>query len=166
MDNEQTNLIDDLMSQLGTTSAALEIAASGSKERQIEAAIYDQQVKIVTDYDREVFRESLEADKFETNKQNEQDRIAIEKAESEHRMLMEEKRLDMEREFKEAQLKVDQSKAKTEKLTLWSKVGLAAIEITSGIGLGVLYLKANMKYGGMMGRDAKEWFKDLKKVKL
>lgn len=75
--------------------------------------------------------------------------------EIQHKLHMEAEKLEIEKE-----------KAKTEKATLWTKVGLTAATLTAEIGLGILYLKANMKYGGMIGKDGKKWFDDIKRIKL
>lgn len=75
-------------------------------------------------------------------------------------------RQNAELEIEREKLEIERSKVKAEKATLWCKVGIAAAEFGSGVALGLLYLKANLKYGGMMGKDAKKWFDDLKHIKL
>lgn len=86
--------------------------------------------------------------------------------EIQHKLNLEMEKLELQRTIEEQKLDIERSKAKTEKATLWARVGLTAVTLTSEIALGVLYLKANMKYGGMLGKDGKKWFDDIKRIKL
>lgn len=142
------DFVFDLMNQALESSTALNTTEVGSAERDKESKIYDSLTKNVMAYQETLSK--IESDK---------ERLGLERYKIDEE-------LRLKREIEEARLQVETSKANTEKATAWAKVGLAVVEVGSSIGLGILYLKANLKYGGMLGRDAKEWFKDLKKFKL
>ena len=43
---------------------------------------------------------------------------------------------------------------------------LAGIEVASGVVLGLLYLKVNLSYGGLIGKDGKKFWDEIKHIKL
>ena len=76
------------------------------------------------------------------------------------------KELEQRRQLEELRLKIEEKKAKHEIWGLWAKVALAAIEVASAIGLGLLYLKVNLSYGGLIGKDGKKFWDEIKHIKL
>lgn len=136
-ETKELTLTDDVVEQLALSSANLEVLEKGTKERQIEAGIYNNQLEQI-----------MKIDEF-----NHKRDLDLQKAE-------------LQREIEEAKLKIEESKAKNEKWSLWARVGIAATTGVAEIALGVLYLKANLAYGGMMGKDGQSWFKELKKIRL
>lgn len=65
-----------------------------------------------------------------------------------------------------AQLANEYDKIKTERRTLWARVAVVAGEAAATIGLGWAYLKVNMKYGGMVGKDGQSIWKTIKNIKF
>ena len=49
---------------------------------------------------------------------------------------------------------------------MWCKVALAGVEVGSGIVLGLIYLKANFAYGGLIGKDGKKFWDEIKHIKI
>lgn len=155
VEGEEKNLTDDILEQIGTTSANLESAEAGKVSRRIESEIYKTQVQMIFDNDAEMFKRDLALQELD-----------IKRSESEEKIAIERERLELERQIQETKLRMDESRAKNEKAALWTKVGLVGVEVTSGIWLGLLYLRANLKYGGFVGKDGKKIFDDIKKVRL
>lgn len=134
---EEITLQEEFASQLATTSANLETAKMGSEERVNEAKIYKEQAELIIKQQDSLLKE--ERDNAE---------------------------LALKREEMEARLAIEESKAKTEKRTLWAKVGLGAGQAVLYTFLGWLYLKSNLKYGSMVGKDSKEIFNEIKKIRI
>lgn len=145
---EKITAREDIMTNISVTSQNLVDSKSGSDERLTEAKIYDMQHKL-----------NLETDKLDLQEIMDNRKLEFEKEKFEAEM-------KFKREFEERRIAIEESKANTEKMTLWTRAGIAGLEMISGIGLGILYLKANMKYGGMIGKDGKKWFDDLRRIKL
>lgn len=147
-EREEKDFIELLSENIGTTGTELQELEIGSEERVAEAKIFDMQAKLALD----------------------EYKLSNEVAINEAKIALEHERLDREMELKrEMELRriaIEEDKAKTEKRTLWTKVILTGVEIGSGITLGWAYLKYNLIYGGMMGKDAKEWFKEIRRIKL
>lgn len=130
---EDMTLTEDLLQNIGDTSSRLEAAQAGSKERQVEAAIYREQLNALAAIDE--FNHKRELD-FE--------------------------RLEIER----SRLEVERQKASNEKFGLWARIGLTAATLGAEAWFGLTYLKANLKFGGMVGKDGKGWFDSIKRIKL
>ena len=170
-EERETMDFEQLLSEnLGSTGVILKEMEVGSSERLNEAKIFDMQCKATLDmyektnvilerearldFDREKFDKELEL-------KREIEKIRIES---------DERKFEKELEFKEKieQMKYEdlKRKDKNEIAALWSKVALAGVEIASGIGLGLLYLKVNLSYGGLIGKDGKRFWDEIRRIKI
>lgn len=153
--DEELNLMDDLLGQIATSSAHLEVGEAGSKERSNEANIYNTQLEAVIKFDEQNFRQNLEMQKFELAQKESDQRLEMEKALNDAKIKAEEIKANAE-----------EMKAKSEKWSLWARVGVAAAALGADIGMGMLYLKYNAKLGGMTGKDGQKWFDQIRRIKL
>lgn len=171
MDENNTMDFMELLSlNIGTTGSELEKMEIGSSERSKEANIFESQAKLALEeykltnaIESENSRIEIEKDRLDQEITLKRD---IEEAKLAQEMVKFEKDLEMRRAIEVRRLEIEEMRAKTEKNTLWGRVILAGVEVASGIGLGVLYLKANLEYGNLMGKDGQSWFKELRKIKL
>lgn len=143
---EMDTFFEDLLENVSQTSDELRKASDDSKGAI--AKTYDMQARTLMAYYEQT-------DKIE----NERDRMALERYKIDED-------LKLRREIEERRLEIEQKKSNAERGTLWAKVGISLAELGLTAGMGLLYLKANMKYGGMVGKDAQKWFNDLKHIKL
>lgn len=148
MENEEKDFRDLIAENIGLTGTELSEMEIGSEERARESKIFNDQAKLVL----EEFKTSSEV------AQNDE-KLLIER----ERM---EKEMELKREIEMAKLELDKKRNRTERATLWTKAGLTALEIGSGIYLGWLYLKVNMKYGGFVGKDGKKIWDEIKKIRV
>lgn len=153
--DEELNLMDDLLGQTGKTSSNMDGLEAGSKERGTEAAIYDHQLEAIMKFDDQAFKQNLEQQKFELAQKESDQRLEMEKALN-----------DAKIEAEKIKAHSEEMKAKSEKWTLWSRVGIAAAALGADIGMGILYLKYNAKLGGMTGKDGQKWFDQIRRIKL
>lgn len=143
---EEKTINDDILDQIAVTS---ENMLGGDQElRKAEFKIYESQTNLLSE------REKLDAQYAFEQMRNETERYRIDEE------------MKLRREFESQRIQIEAEKAKTEKHTLWTKVGLAAAEICLTVGLGYKYLKANLTYGGMVGKDAKSVWDNLRHIKI
>lgn len=64
------------------------------------------------------------------------------------------------------ELKIKEDEAKWNKIWGGIKVGLTAVQVCVSGWFGWNYLKANMQFGNMVGKDGKGWFDEIKRIKL
>lgn len=64
------------------------------------------------------------------------------------------------------ELKIKEDEAKWNKIWGGIKVGLTAVQVGVSGWFGWNYLKANMQFGNMVGKDGKGWFDEIKRIKL
>lgn len=64
------------------------------------------------------------------------------------------------------QAQKDADEAKWNKIWGGVKVGLTALQVGISGWFGWNYLKANMQFGNMVGKDGKGWFDEIKRIKL
>lgn len=171
MDEDNTMDFVELLGQnIGVTGTELKDLEIGSKERSAEANIFDMQAKLALQEYKITNELSVEEAKLELEKDRINREITLKRDIEESRMAQEmekfEKDLEMRRAIEVRRLEIEEKKAKCERNTLWAKVALAGVEVASGIGLGILYLKANLTYGNMMGKDGQNWFKEIRKIRL
>lgn len=172
MDEERETMdFEQLLGEnLGSTGDMLKDMEPGSTERLNEAKIYDMQCKASL----EVFEKTnnvinnearLELEREKNDKELELRReIELEKIAAEDRR--HEKELELKREFEQIHAKELERKDKNERNALWCKVALAGVEVSSGIVLGLIYLKANFAYGGLIGKDGKRFWDEIKHIKI
>ena len=115
--------------------------------RNAESRIYDMQLKAM-----------LAMDKQAADIEREDARLELERNRIEQELELKRKELEMRTEL-------EKDTAKTQKWASWSKVALAGLEVVLTAGLGLLTLKYNMEFGGLVGRDGQNWFKEIKKIK-
>lgn len=147
MDDQKT-FQEDLVENIAVSSEALSNQAIGSAGRINEAKIYDTQSRLLMEVNKQDY-DFMEVDR----------RFALDKWKVEQE-------IEIKREASKIEMQLTEAKYNNEKATLWAKVAIAGVGLIADIGIGILYLKANMKYGGMMGRDSKKWFDDLRRIKL
>jgi len=169
-EKDQKDFTDLLGENLGLTGEGLEELEIGSKQRLDEAKIFDMQCNAAINE----FQKRMEIDiqerrldfeeqkatkelKLKANIETERNRIEMEKFEKE---------LALRRSIEEYKLAVEEKKANHEIRALWAKVILAAVEVASGIGLGLLYLKVNLTYGGLVGKDGKRFWDAIRNIKI
>ena len=172
MEEERPTMdFEQLLSEnLGSTGAILKDMEVGSQDRLNEAKIYDMQCKATIelyektnqilekeaqlDFDREKFDKELEL-----KEKIEKERIAADERKFE-------KELELRKQIEEMKHEDSKRRDKNEIAALWSKVALAGVEIASGIGLGLLYLKVNLSYGGLIGKDGKKFWDEIRRIKI
>lgn len=169
-EKEQKDFTDLLGENLGITGEALEELEIGSKARSDEAKIFDMQCNAALNE----YQKRMEADiqerklDFEEQKVTEELKLKANIETERNRIEMKkfEKELALKRSIEEYKLAVEEKKANHEIRALWAKVILAAVEVASGIGLGLLYLKVNLTYGGLVGKDGKRFWDAIRNIKI
>lgn len=147
MDNEKT-IYEDLGEQAALTSEGLSSQNFGSTERLNESKIYSEQVKSILDCERLTIERELNESKIELERYKT------------------ERELELKEEYDKAKLAIEEANSKREKRMNIAKLCLTGLELGLTSVFGVLYLKANMEYGGMVGKDGKGWFEQIKHIKL
>lgn len=171
MEEKETMSFEDLLSEnLGLTGDGLKNMEPGSSERLNEAKIYDMQCKASL----EAFEKTNQAIENESKLEFEREKfdkelelkkeIEYEKIRSDERKY--EKELEFRREFEQTKAEEQKRKDRHEVASWWTKVALAGVEVASGIGLGLLYLKVNLSYGGLIGKDGKRFWDEIKHIKI
>lgn len=141
------DLEQDIMDNLETTSSVMKKQKSGSIERANEAKIYENLVKALNERDRR-------GDEFDFN----QEKLKIEKYKIDEDIIL-------RREIEYRKLDIEKAKAEAERKNGVGKLVIQGVSTLAAVGMGLLTLKYNMEYGGLSGRDSKDWLKDLFKVK-
>lgn len=159
-----------LADNIGMTGTELKDMETGSTQRLNEAKIFDMQAaRVLEEYQKtaaiEAENERLGIEKLKLDEEITLKRD-IEEAKIAQDMDKFEKELEQRRQLEELRLKIEEKKAKHEIWGLWAKVVLAGIEVASAIGLGLLYLKVNLSYGGLIGKDGKKFWDEIKHIKL
>ena len=169
-DEEQKDFTELLGENLGLTGAELVDMELGSTQRLNEAKIFDMQAGKALDEYQKRMQIELEQQKLDLEREKVAEEATlkrnIEETRSKTEMEKFERELLMKRELEEMKLKIEEKKANHEIWGLWAKVALAAIEVASGIGLGLLYLKVNLSYGGLIGKDGKKFWDEIKHIKI
>lgn len=75
---------------------------------------------------------------------------------------IENRKIDLE----EKRLAIEADEARWNKIWGGIKVGLTAVQLGVSGWFGWNYLKANMQFGNMVGKDGKGWFDEIKRIKL
>lgn len=171
MEEKETMDFEELLSEnLGTTGIGLKDLNPGSTERLNEAKIYDMQCRasleafektnavLANESKMEFEREKFDKE-LDLKREIEKERIASE--ERRH-----EKELELKREFEQMKFDETKRKDKNELAALWSKLALAGVEVGTGVILGLFYLKANFAYGGLIGKDGKKFWDEIKHIKI
>lgn len=169
-DKEQKDFTDLLGENLGITGEGLEELEIGSKQRLDEAKIFDLQCNAALNEYQKRMEVEQNAEKLEFEKERSIEELKL-KANIEaerNRLEMDkfEKELALRRSIEEYKLAVEEKKANHEIRALWAKVILAAVEVASGIGLGLIYLKVNLEYGGLVGKDGKRFWDAIRNIKI
>ena len=160
MEENETKDFGQLLGEnLGITGEELQNLETGSNQRLNEAKIFDMQAGKALDEYQKRMQIDLEQQRLEFEKVKAADealmRRNIEAERNKLEMEKYEKELAFKRAIEEYKLAIEEKKANSEIRALWAKVILAAVEVASGIGLGLLYLKVNLQYGGFVGKDGK-----------
>lgn len=169
-EKEQKDFVDLLGENLGLTGEELQSMETGSTQRLNEAKIFDMQCsKALDEYQKRMAIE-LDQEKLEFEKEKAAEEVVlkrnIEQERNDLEMAKFEKELEMRRSLEEYKLAIEEKKANHEIWGLWAKVALAAIEVASGVGLGLLYLKVNLEYGGLVGKDGKRFWDAIRNIKI
>lgn len=169
-EKEQKDFGQLLGENLGLTGEELQSMDTGSNQRLNEAKIFDMQCsKALEEYQK---RMQIDLDQqrldFERDKAAEEATLKRNIEAERNKLEMEKftKELEFRRTIEEYRLAVEEKKANNEIKALWAKVILAAIEVGSGIGLGFLYLKVNLEYGGLVGKDGKRFWDAIRNIKI
>lgn len=170
MAENQKDFAELLGENLGLTGEELVDMELGSTQRLNEAKIFDMQAgKALEEYQKRM-QIDIDQQKLDLEREKAADeatlRRNIEEMKNKTEMEKFERELYMKRELEEMKLRIEEKKAKHEIWGLWAKVGLALIEVASGIGLGLLYLKVNLSYGGLIGKDGKKFWDEIKHIKI
>ena len=170
MEEEQKDFGQLLGENLGLTGEELQNLGPGTTQRLNEAKIFDMQCsKALDEYQKrmaiEIDQQKLE---FEKEKAAEEATLRRNIEAEKNKLEMEkfEKELAMRRSIEEYKLSIEEKKANHEIWGLWAKVILAGLEVASGIGLGLLYLKVNLEYGGLVGKDGKRFWDAIRNIKI
>lgn len=170
MAEDQKDFAELLGENLGLTGEELVDMELGSTQRLNEAKIFDMQAgKALEEYQKRMQIE-IEQQKLDLEREKAAEEVTlkrnIEAERNKTEMEKFNKELQMKRELEEMKLMIEEKKAKHEIWGLWAKVALALIEVASGIGLGLLYLKVNLSYGGLIGKDGKKFWDEIKHIKI
>ena len=169
-ERESKDFVDLLGENLGVTGEELQTLETGSPKRLNEAKVFDMQCKTALDEYQKRMQIDLDQQRLEFDKEKAaEDAILRRNIESERNALEMEKfdkELAMRREFESYKLAIEEKKANHEIWGLWAKVALAGIEVASGVGLGLLYLKVNLEYGGLVGKDGKRFWDAIRNIKI
>lgn len=169
-EKEQKDFVDLLGENLGVTGEDLQEMETGSTERLNEAKIFDMQCGKALDEYQKRMQIDIEQQRLEFEKDKAAEEATLKRnIESERNALEMEKfdkELAMRRSIEEYKLAIEEKKARNEIWGLWAKVALAAVEVASGIGLGLLYLKINLEYGGLVGKDGKRFWDAIRNIKI
>ena len=169
-EKEQKDFGQLLGENLGITGEELQEMETGSTQRLNEAKIFDMQCsKALEEYQKRM-QIDLDQQKLEFEKEKTAEEVTLKRnIESERNKLEMEKfdkELAMRREFENLKLQIEEKKARQEIWGLWAKVALAGVEVASGVGLGLLYLKVNLEYGGLVGKDGKRFWDAIRNIKI
>lgn len=169
-EKEQKDFGQLLGENLGITGEELQNLDVGSNQRLNEAKIFDMQCsKALEEYQKRMAIE-IDQDKLEFEKEKAAEEVTLRRNIEAERNKLEmekfDKELAMRREIENYKLMIEEKKAKHEIWGLWSKVALAGVEVASGIGLGLLYLKVNLEYGGLVGKDGKRFWDAIRNIKI
>lgn len=169
-EKEQKDFGQLLGENLGITGEELQDMETGSTQRLNEAKIFDMQCSKALDEYQKRMQIELDQERLEFEKEKAaEDAILRRNIEAEkNKVDMEkfDKELAMRRSLEEYKLSIEEKKAKHEIWGLWAKVILAGVEVASGIGLGLLYLKINLEYGGLIGKDGKRFWDAIRQIKI
>lgn len=171
MEENETKDFGQLLGEnLGITGEELQNLETGSNQRLNEAKIFDMQAGKALDEYQKRMQIDLEQQRLEFEKVKAADealmRRNIEAERNKLEMEKYEKELAFKRAIEEYKLAIEEKKANSEIRALWAKVILAAVEVASGIGLGLLYLKVNLQYGGFVGKDGKRFWDAIRNIKI
>lgn len=133
---EEKTVMDDMLEQISLTSETLR-TADDTDVRVKETKNYDTQVRTMMEYEKQTASMTYQYDKLEA-----------------------------ESKFEAMRLEIEKKKVDNEIATMWADIALKGLGLGLTTWTGILYLKANLKYGGMQGKDAMSIFKDLKHFKL
>ena len=169
-EKDQKDFTDLLGENLGITGEGLEELEIGSKQRLDEAKIFDLQCNAALNEYQKRMEADLAVEKLEFEKEKAKEELKLKaNIEAERNKLEMEKfdrELALKREMELLKIEVEQKKANNEIRGLWAKVALAGVEVASGIGLGLIYLKVNLEYGGLVGKDGKRFWDAIRNIKI
>lgn len=140
------------------------------KDRKVESDIYCEQAKIVNEQDKMSLQYEVEMEKIKLEREKFESELNLKREQFEKEMEMKNAQFEKEREQIENfnYIKLEQE-AKHNKKLINNERAKLAVAIGSTLltgGMGILYLKYNMKYGGMTGKDGESWFKELRHINV
>lgn len=159
-----------LADNIGNTGTELKDMEYGSNQRLNEAKIFDMQAARVLEEFQKSNEIALQEERLEFEKERIKEELILKRNIESERLKADmekfNKEIALKREIETLRLSIEEKKARNEIRGLWARVLLAGIEVGTGVGLGLLYLKVNMTYGGLIGKDGKKFWDEIRHIKI